>query len=76
MLNFDFDFAYLGVGIASREVVEDYLDYLEELKERLGSFKGMEMASRISLLLYFQISKQEADDGSGERKRVNQRKHR
>lgn len=33
VLNLDFDFAYTGVGIANREAVEDYLGYLEELKD-------------------------------------------
>jgi len=34
VLSFEFDFAYTGVGVASRETVEDYLAYLEELKEK------------------------------------------
>ncbi len=34
VLNFDFDFAYTGVGVASRDAVEDYLEYLLELRER------------------------------------------
>ncbi|MEM2189800.1 MAG: MBL fold metallo-hydrolase [Archaeoglobaceae archaeon] len=34
VLSYDFDFAYTGVGVSSREAVEDYLAYLEELKEK------------------------------------------
>jgi glyoxylase-like metal-dependent hydrolase (beta-lactamase superfamily II) len=34
VLNLDFDFAYTGVGVASRDAVEDYLEYLLELRER------------------------------------------
>lgn len=40
VLGLDFDFAYTGVGVSSREEVEDYLAYLEELKEKAeGLFK-------------------------------------
>jgi len=40
VLNFDFDFAYSGVGVASRDAVEDYLAYLLELKERAEGLYG------------------------------------
>lgn len=34
VLSYDFDFAFSGVGAFPREKVEDYLSYLEELRER------------------------------------------
>lgn len=34
VLSYDFDFAYSGVGVFTREKVEDYLNYLEELRAK------------------------------------------
>ncbi|MEM1578463.1 MAG: MBL fold metallo-hydrolase [Archaeoglobaceae archaeon] len=34
VMGYDFDFAYAGVGVVSREGVEDYLLYLKELKKK------------------------------------------
>lgn len=34
VLDYDFDFAFSGIGVFSREKVEDYLSYLEELRKK------------------------------------------
>lgn len=38
VLKYDFSYAYTGVGIASREQVVEYLNYLEGLKEKAEKF--------------------------------------
>ncbi|MEM4279065.1 MAG: MBL fold metallo-hydrolase [Archaeoglobaceae archaeon] len=35
VLSYDFDFAFSGVGVFPREKVEDYLNYLEELRGKI-----------------------------------------